>query len=71
MNTNLNAAYGVCQVIRDPDPDGGFPSGAQLSGLWPMLKSGVWTPGTLLRVEGKRYLVLGTVGQPQRLVVRR
>jgi hypothetical protein len=71
MNTNLNASYGVCTVIRDPDLEASFPAGAYLSGLWPMLKSGVFPPATELSVEGKRYLVFGAVGQPQRLVVRR
>lgn len=68
---NTEGVYGVGQIINDPDREGGFPAGAKQSGIYPSLRLGVFTPGTLLSVQGQRYLVLGAVGAPQRLVVRR
>lgn len=67
---NTEGVYGVGQIIHDPDREGGFPRGAKLNGIWPSLRLGIFTPGTLLWVQGKRYQVSGAVGEPQRLVAR-
>lgn len=68
---NPNSVYGTCQIISDPDLLGGFGRGAHLQGIWWMLKSGYFTPGTVMMVQGKRYLVLGESGKPQKLAARR
>ena len=56
---------GSCQIIHDPDRLAGFPAGARLNGVVPMLKGGVFTMGTTLQFQGRRWRVVGAVGQAQ------
>lgn len=59
---------GVCTILRDPDQAAGFPAGAHLQGLYPTLRLGHFSPGTLLQLpDGHRYRVRGAPGSPQRL----
>lgn len=66
MNTDT-AVYGVGIVVHDPDCEAGFPAGAKLNGIWPSLRLGIFTTGTILLVDGRRMRVRGDVGQQQRL----
>jgi hypothetical protein len=67
----VSGAYGVCIVISDPDPQGGFPAGAKLQGVAPMLAQGTFTPGSVILFQGRRQIVLGAPGSKQTLAVRR
>lgn len=63
-----NPTLGVCVVLHDPDEQGGFQTGTEMNAMWAMLHQGTFTTGTILRFAGKKYMVYGTVGQPQTLV---
>jgi hypothetical protein len=65
---NYSGVYGVGQIIHDPDREGGFPAGARLNGIYPSLRLGIFTPGSILLIQGKRMRVHGKVGEPQKLV---
>jgi hypothetical protein len=56
-------------IVRDPDIECGFRSGAQMStrDLEYMLKFGSFTVGTVFRKRTKAYMVVG-LGAPQKMV---
>lgn len=60
----------IFQIEYDPDPHG-FQPGAQLTGAGETLKMGHFTPGTVVRFNQRRYVILGAPGKPQTLAVRR
>jgi hypothetical protein len=58
---------GTGRIVSDPDPEGGFRTGAEIANVRFMLELGSFTVGTVIQYHGKRWRV-HRVAEHQRLV---
>ena len=60
----------IYKVIKDPDPVGGFPSGASFDSisLRISLEMGNFTPGSVIKARTHQYIVVGGIDSKQKLI---